>query len=462
MKIENIEWIILLQCDHFTYVSPFLTTIKHENIQIDSCTESIRIGDKTFADLTINTLRFRLCNLTDLNDQSFSKIKLLEKFSIENSTIKPQFPQTIFNADSFQTLKSLSLKNIYYMYDGINNRKKLNLDDLLKQLPLLIRLEVQNVVLDNDQLLSSSSSNHLIGQNLKHLSLTNTKQSSLQFDRFINLEKLIIISNPQLLLNLSTINISNLKRLQYLALENNQLKFVPNDLNSISLQELDLSSNLIDNINEFQFEHLTQLKILHLNNNPIKYIHKNAFCSLNKLERLYIHIKHKFISPLSNCILLYKPTLQIEQQIHTRPQCDCSLLQLIEYLKQNDEYIKKYLKHGCTITNETMKYVKTYQQQQYLQRLTTPVPIALLEKYLYCNDEQDKCGTPCQYSLKKLTTMVDNYHPLHHTHSPKNHSQHLTQHRENIAGKSYAIRLNLNKNILNILYIAAIITILFN
>ncbi|CAF0895445.1 unnamed protein product [Didymodactylos carnosus] len=175
MKIENIEWIILLQCDHFTYVSPFLTTIKHENIQIDSCTESIRIGDKTFADLTINTLHFRLCNLTDLNDQLFSKIKLLEKFSIENSRIKLQFPQTIFNVDSFQTLKSLSLKNIYYMYDSINNRKKITLDYLLKQLPLLICLEVQNVVLDNDQLLSSSSSNHLIGQNLKHLSLTNTK-----------------------------------------------------------------------------------------------------------------------------------------------------------------------------------------------------------------------------------------------------------------------------------------------
>ncbi|CAF4490007.1 unnamed protein product, partial [Didymodactylos carnosus] len=212
--------------------------------------------------------------------------------------------------------------------------------------------------------------------------------------------------------------------------------------------------------------HLPQLKILHLNNNPIRNIHKNAFCSLEKLERLYIHIQYIFISPLSNCILLYKPTLQIQQHTHTRPQCDCSLLQIIEYLKQNnlnnDEHIKKYLKHGCTVTNETMKYVKTHHQQ--IQKSTMPIPIALLEKNLYCNDEQDKCGTPCQHTpkiliLDSLSTETNDHHSSQRTHSPRNHSQHIIQ-QQNISGKSYANKLNVNKNIKDILIIATIVILL--
>ncbi|CAF4875909.1 unnamed protein product, partial [Rotaria socialis] len=59
------------------------------------------------------------CNLLNINDQTFANIKQLEKFTLENSTIislkiSNENFQELFSMNSFQKLKSLTLKNIHY------------------------------------------------------------------------------------------------------------------------------------------------------------------------------------------------------------------------------------------------------------------------------------------------------------------------------------------------------------
>jgi len=170
---------ISLKCLGHSYVPHFLPHIHYQIIELESCSQDLQIGDKTFADLNINTLRLRHCNLIGLNEESFSKINHLEKFLIENSTINSLSTSTgnfqdIFYSDSFKTLKSLTLKNIHY-HQLHKHDKKLNLEFLLNQLPQLYRLELINIYLDNYRYQNLTS----IGHYLTYLKLINTHQTSL-------------------------------------------------------------------------------------------------------------------------------------------------------------------------------------------------------------------------------------------------------------------------------------------
>ncbi|CAF1224695.1 unnamed protein product [Adineta steineri] len=371
---------ISLKCTGQTNFPNFLSTINYQSIEIESCLEDLNFELKPFYDLTLNTLRIRHCNLININDQSFINIKQFEKFYLENSTIKSILTsnenfQDIFISDSFQTLKSLTLKNIHY--HQINKHdKKLNLELLLQQLPRLYRLELINIYLDNYRYHDINS----IGEYLTYLSLTNTHQTSLLPIEYLkSLQRLLIRHLPDIFHSQPLIaSLGKLKNLKYILFEHNQLKTIEN-LHSNTIDDIDLSSNLIESIDEYTFEYVPKLRQLTLSGNPLNSIDKNAFCGIENLQRLSIHIKHTQISPLDNCLLINYPQLQIIQDSQIKLQCNCQLMNVFQLKRQqinaNINRIFK-LNQMCLFKNDT----SSYKQQD------VGIHLYELENYLNCSN----------------------------------------------------------------------------
>lgn len=405
--INNGTTQITLKCSGHSYVPHFLPNIHYQTIELDSCSQDLHVGDKTFADLNINTLRFRHCNLVGLNEESFSKINYLEKFSIENSTITSLSTssgnfQDIFYADSFRTLKSLTLNNVHY-HQLNKHDKKLNFEFLLHQLPHLHRLELKNIYLDNYRFHNFTS----IGQHLTYLKLINTHQTTLlPIDSLQYLESLILIHIPQIFHNQALIGlIKNLKKLKYLDLTDNQLKNLT-DLQSKSIDQIDLNSNLIESIDEFTFEHVPKLRMLTLTDNPLHTIHKNAFCGVTKLERLHLNNPHgNPLSPLDNCLLLSHPHLKIKPDNQAKLQCNCQLIHIYQLKRQKSREINHLLTPNqmCIVTNNTL--VDARDSQVLMKYFNQPVHVYELESYLNCSIA-NPCDPFCQERKIRLTTTI--------------------------------------------------------
>ncbi|CAF3395567.1 unnamed protein product [Rotaria sp. Silwood1] len=396
---------ISLKCIGHSYVPHFLPNIHYNVIELESCSQDLHIGDKTFADLNINTLRLRHCNLVGLNEESFSKINHLEKFSIENATINSLVTssgnfQDIFNSDSFRTLKLLTLKKVHY-HQTHKHDKKLNLELLLNQLKQLNRLELINIYIDNYRYSNLTS----IGQNLTYLKLISTHQTSLlPIEHLKSLERLLLLYLPQIFHSQPLISsIKMLKHLKYIDFGHNRLTHI-NDLQSNTIDQIDLTSNLIEYINEYTFEHLPKLRTLTLTGNPLQYIDKNAFCNIENFENLYINT-HKLnnVSPLDNCILLSHPNLAIAQDSQTKFQCDCQLMNIYLLQKRQTKEINRLFKssHACIVTNNTL--LQSLYYEQLVNHLNSPIHIHELENYLNCSLD-DKCDRLCQE--RKITTTL--------------------------------------------------------
>ncbi|CAF3083277.1 unnamed protein product, partial [Rotaria sp. Silwood2] len=319
-NINNDEFSISLKCISLSIIPNFFRNISYHTIEFESCLNDLNFINQSFNNLTIKILRIRHCNLLNINDQTFLNIKQFEKFLLENSTIlslktlNENF-QDIFSINSFYKLKSLTLKNIHYYY-----KQKLNLEFLLQQLPYLHRLELINIYIDDYRYYDIQT----IGQYLTYLSLTNTHQNSLvPIEYLISLERLLIRHLPNIFHTQTLIySLRKLSYLKYILFEHNQLKSIEN-LQSNTIDDIDLSSNLIETINEYTFEYVPKLRHLTLTNNPLNSIDKNAFCGIENLQRLSIHIKHTQISPLDNCLLMNYPNLQIIQDNQIKFECNC-------------------------------------------------------------------------------------------------------------------------------------------
>ncbi|UJR36430.1 hypothetical protein I4U23_029153 [Adineta vaga] len=396
-----------LKCLGHSYVPHFLPNIHYERIDLESCAQDLQIGDKTFADLNINTLALRHCNLFGLNEESFAKINYLEKFLIENSTIKSLSTssgnfQDIFQSDSFRTLKSLTIKNLHY-HQTHKHDKKLNLEALLNQLPQLTRLELTNLQLDNYRYENLTT----IGQNLTYLKLINTHQTSLfPIEYLPSLERLILIHLPQIFHTQPLISsIKQLKKLKYIYFTHNQLKNI-DDLQSKTIDQIDLSSNLIETIDEYTFEHVPKLRTLTLTKNPLHSIHKNAFCGIENLTLIYINNDHMHISPLDNCLLITHPQLDVKQDSHTKLQCNCQLMHIFRLKRKHSRDINNLFNpsHACIVTNNTLDQARNAKQLQ--NHLNLPIYIYELENYLNCSYTDDSCDRPCQERRVKSTTIA--------------------------------------------------------
>lgn len=405
--IENGQTFLSLKCTGHSHVPHFLPHIRYQTIELESCSQDLHVGDKTFADLNINTLRFRHCNLIGLNEESFSKINHLERFIIENSTINSLVTthgnfQEIFYSDSFQTLKSLTLKNVHY-HQIHKHDKKLNFEFLLNQLPQLHRLELINIYLDNYRYENLTSS---IGHHLTYLKLINTHQISLiPIESLKSLESLILINLPKIFHSQPLISsINQLEKLRYIDFTNNQLTNI-NDLQSKTIDQIDLSTNLIHFIDEYTFEHVPKLLTLTLTGNPLEFIDKNAFCGIKNFQRLQLKLqKQTQIFPLNNCILLSHPNLDIKIDSQTKFQCNCQLTNIFEIKRREPKKINRLLKPNdlCIVTNNTL--IDAKDKQQIINHFNLPLHIYELNNYLNCS-EKNSCENLCKERKLKTTTL---------------------------------------------------------
>lgn len=399
---------ITLKCTGHAKSPYFPGTVKYHTIEIDSCLEEIDFDTAPLNDLTVNTLRIRHCNLRNLNERSFANIKHFEKLVLENATVQSLSTssgnfQDVFTANSFQIVKSLTLKNVHY-HQAHQHDKKLNLELLLQQLPRLYRLELINVYLDNYRYHDIRS----VGQNLTYLSLTNTHQTSLLPIEYLpSLQSLLIRRLPEVFRTQPLIStLGKLKQLKYILFEHNQLKSIEH-LQSETIDDIDFSWNLIELIDEYTFEHVPKLRQLTLSGNPLNAVDKNAFCGVEHLQRLSIHIKHTQISPLDTCLLSAYPQLQISQDSQTKFACDCQLRELFHLKRQQGEKgINRIFKINqvCLLRNESSTAVQLYE----------------LDNHLNCSTSANPCARPCQErKVRVLKTEVLSSAPLTDSVNPK-------------------------------------------
>lgn len=371
---------VAIKCLGSTTIPRLIPDLHYQKIDFESCLEDLNFGEKLFTNIIINVLRIRHCNFFDLTERTFANINELEKFHLENSTIKSSFSPTgnfqdLFASNSFQNLRSLTLKQVHY-HQTMRHDQKINLELLLQQLPKLYRLELMNIHLDNYRHQHIQS----IGQHLTHLSLANTHQTSLlPLEYLASLERLLIRHLPELFRTSVLISsLAKLPKLKYVLFEHNQLTTIEH-LRSASIDDIDLSSNLIERIDGYTFEHVPKLRQLILTGNPLNSIDQHAFCGIEHLQRLSIHIKHRSISPLNECLLLDYPQLQIIQDSQTKFQCNCQLVHVARLKRQQSKEINRLLKLNdvCLATNQQV--VNLYE----------------LEKTLNCS-ATEHCRPACQ------------------------------------------------------------------
>lgn len=377
---------LALKCTH---LPPVKSNIPYRTIEFESCSNDLDFSQQPFNDITLNILRIRHCHLTHLNEQTFSNIHQLEKIYLENVTIKSEGKfQEIFSAHSFRTLKSLTLRTIHF------HEQKLNLEYLLQQLPRLNRLELSHIHLDN-----THQQYENLGQELTYLSLTNTHQTHLiPIESFPLLESLLIRHLPEVFHTQPLIaSLGKLKHLKYILFEHNQLKSIDH-LRSNSIDDIDLTSNQIESIYEYTFEHVPKLRQLTLTGNPLKSIDQNAFCGIKHLQRLSIHNKHRLISPLDNCLLIHYPHLQIIQDSQTKFSCDCQLHEVFQHKREQSREINRLFKLNqvCLYQNQTLNLYD-------------------LTRHLNCSSNQ-VCPRVCQERRMKSSSTVQ-LHPINAKYS---------------------------------------------
>ena len=382
---------VSLKCNSYSMIPNLISNINYHKIELESCTNDLNLNDQSFHNLTIQMLRIRHCNLVNLNERTFSNIKQLEKFYLENSTIKlfnGNF-QDIFSSNSFYFLKSLTLKKIHY-YQRYQNKKKLNFELLLKQLPYLYRLELINIYIDDYRYVDIN----VLGQHLTYLNLVNTHQNTLIPIEYLPLlERLLLRYLPNIFRTQPLISsLKKLKYLKYILFEHNQIKTIEN-LQSNTIDDIDLSSNLIETIHPYTFEYVPKLRQLILTGNPLNYIDQNAFCGIKNFQRLSIRIKHRRISPLDNCLLIHYPHLHIIQTSQTKLQCNCQLMNIFHLKRQENILVNRVLKlNQICLYNDT----RTFKQQENLIHLYE------LENHLNCSSFHP-CEPICQSRQRKMS-----------------------------------------------------------
>ncbi|XP_043596368.1 lutropin-choriogonadotropic hormone receptor isoform X4 [Bombus pyrosoma] len=139
--------------------------------------------------------------------------------------------------------------------------------------------------------------------NLTKLDLTSNNITDIParaFHRIFNLEVLLLRRNH--LHTIADDAFTNLTSLRVLELDDNYLTKIPTAIVKLSgLEDLSLSNNRIEKLEEHVFQRVTNLLSLDLRGNPIKEIHGNTFRNLRKLRKLILsNLKELRIFPNLN------------------------------------------------------------------------------------------------------------------------------------------------------------------
>ncbi|XP_027692274.1 leucine-rich repeat-containing protein 66 [Vombatus ursinus] len=175
---------------------------------------------------------------------------------------------------------------------------------------------------------------------IKHLNLSNNRISELTFCSFMcfpSLETLNLNDNEihsvSLVLQRHSSLLGKCPRkgfrnvftsLKVLSIQRNHLNATPGGLWKLkSLQNLDLSSNAISQIDLTDFQNCLQLEKLYLQNNKISKIHPDAFKDLNKLQIVNLSTNAMTTILPMMFIALTLPHLDADLS-NNRWQCDCN------------------------------------------------------------------------------------------------------------------------------------------
>ncbi|XP_076618443.1 G-protein coupled receptor rickets isoform X2 [Colletes latitarsis] len=139
--------------------------------------------------------------------------------------------------------------------------------------------------------------------NLTKLDLTSNNITDIPvraFHRVPSLEVLLLRRNR--LHTIADDAFTNLTSLRVLELDDNYLTKIPTAIVNLSgLEDLSLSNNRIEKLEERVFQSVTNLLSLDLRGNPIKEIHRNTFQNLRKLRKLILsNLKELRIFPNLN------------------------------------------------------------------------------------------------------------------------------------------------------------------
>ncbi|XP_034190951.1 G-protein coupled receptor rickets isoform X2 [Osmia lignaria lignaria] len=139
--------------------------------------------------------------------------------------------------------------------------------------------------------------------NLTRLDLTNNNITDIPvraFHRVPNLEVLLLRRNR--LHTIADGAFINLTSLRVLELDDNYLTKIPTAIVKLSgLEDLSLSNNRIETLEEHVFQRIANLRSLDLRGNPIKQIHGSTFQNLRKLRKLILsNLKELRIFPNLN------------------------------------------------------------------------------------------------------------------------------------------------------------------
>ncbi|XP_025424685.1 lutropin-choriogonadotropic hormone receptor [Sipha flava] len=282
--MQSCEYPAQCRCDH------------HEPTEV-SCRNLglTRVPD----DVPVNITKLDVAsnNITDIDEQVFRRLALLEDLVLADNPLKWIHPNAFLNntrlkrlsfqkcqlvrvpCETFQHLRQLSSLQIDQNYlTDIDDR-------CFEQL-----YQLRNLRLENNKLTKVPKQALSLVPTIEALNLGSNSIVDISNDSFSSLPNLII-----LLLKRNQIGsvdetaFESLTSLKILELDDNQLDTVPAALAKLtSLQELSLSGNKIKFVPDGILQRSQGLALLELKGNPLIGVHPYAFASLPKLRKLVL------------------------------------------------------------------------------------------------------------------------------------------------------------------------------
>lgn len=278
-------------------LTPSLHTVKLEANQLNSITDivpifqlphiqEIHIGGNNLTSFESKHLPFNKTSRVILLNMSSNP---LEVFSITTGYFADL--EEIDLSDCGEDVMRMNvpdpsfLKNITHIHFGNTLVSFYDIGELLESLESLAYLQLSNM----ERWINSS----LLKTACKNLSL---RTLDLHLNSLVSVEELPhcrqlteLDLSRNYMTNLSSQSVQSMKRLRSLRLWDNRLSKVPVVVNSLSsLEILDLSSNVIDELGCSDFFNLTSLKELYLHSNRIRQLYMCLFQNQNDLKILHL------------------------------------------------------------------------------------------------------------------------------------------------------------------------------
>ena len=302
---QSSKFILCLEQKPKTSLFKNLTKLKNLKIWIQNELESNELG--TLTNLEELSLRFK--SEKSIETYMFDLMKSLRVLKMKIIENMEKLNERIFirlsNIEEINLDMSVSESFSVSLLSHLNRLRRMTLRGL--------NLSESNVSMFKDFKKIFDRTNNVFDLKVLRILKTSTLENFPENNLFENLEflnELKIEDNPTLNENLNIYNISSLKNLKILNLDNCNLRddSFDNNLFKIanSLEELYLNENLLTSINSEWFVGLENLKILSLEMNQIRAINQFSFKSLNKLEELNLS---------NNLIDIIHPNLFISQNL---------------------------------------------------------------------------------------------------------------------------------------------------